>query len=31
VQSWAEQKEAEAAAWRTPGIIAVTNTIAVQL
>jgi osmotically-inducible protein OsmY len=31
VQSWAEKKEAEAAAWRTPGIIAVTNTIDVQL
>ncbi len=31
VQSWAEKKEAEAAAWRTPGIIAVTNTIAVHL
>jgi osmotically-inducible protein OsmY len=30
VPSWAERKEAEAAAWRTPGIIAVTNTIAVQ-
>jgi osmotically-inducible protein OsmY len=30
VPSWTERKEAEAAVWRAPGIIAVTNTIAVK-
>lgn len=31
VRSYAERNEAEAAAWRTKGVIAITNTIAVRL
>lgn len=31
VRSWAERREAQEAAWRTKGVTAVTNTLAVQL